>query len=73
MVDVNLIWILIISVLVFDAIAIFLMTFFVTLCCFLIKNKINELVTVTNYMADLMEERMGLREGTRYHDSGEQV
>lgn len=73
MVDVNLIWILIISVLVFDAIAIFLMTFFVTLCCFLIKNKINELVTVTNYMADLMEERMGLREGTRNYDQGGQV
>ncbi len=73
MLDVNLIWILIISILVFNAIAIFLMTFFVTLCCFLIKNKTNELVTITNYIADLMEERMGLREGTRDHDSGRQV
>ena len=73
MVDVNLIWILIISVLVFDAIAIFLMTFFVTLCCFLIKNKIHELVSTTNYIADMMEERLGLREGMHYDYHGGQV
>ena len=68
MVDVNLIWILIISILFFNAIAIFLMTFFVTLCCFLIKNKINELVSITNYIADMMEEKLGLREGTQDYD-----
>lgn len=73
MIDVNLIWILIISILVFNALAILMMTFFVALCCFLIKNRIGELVSNTIYIADMMEEKLGFKEGTHYDDPGDQV
>ncbi len=58
--DVNLIWLLIVSILAFNALAILMMTFFVTVCSFVIKNKIGELVSVSHYIADMMEK--GARE-----------
>lgn len=66
--DANLIWILVISVLVFNALAILLMTFFVTLCCFVIKNKTDELVSLTRFIADVVEER--IRKEQYYDDQG---
>lgn len=65
--DVNLIWILVISILAFNALAILFMTFFVTLCCFVIKNKTNELVLITRFIADVMEEKI---RGEYYDDQG---